>query len=117
MFGAQLNRFLRGRSVPNEFNMPAQTTARGRKALVQRLQAMGLTQKESETAVETILEKMIEGLEKDGKILVSGFGKFEIRQRRPRNSRLPGQELKRIPARRTVHFKAAPEVFKRLKQR
>lgn len=88
---------------------------RGRIALVRRLQEIGLTGKEADVAVETILNSIEDGLEKDGRVVVSGFGRFTIRRRRPRDAKIPGRERQRIPARRAIHFKASPRVFQFLK--
>lgn len=83
----------------------------GRKILVKQLQSAGLTQRESEETVETIWSSIADGIVIDGKVVISGFGSFTAKQRRPRFARLPGQERKKIPARKTVHFKPSPTVL------
>lgn len=85
----------------------------GRKQLVKHLQDIGLTEREAETAVEMLIKSMIEGLVKEGKVIVSGFGSFHVRTHKPRTSRLPNQEPRRLPARKAVRFKASPDVFKK----
>ena len=87
---------------------------RGRKAVIRRLKSFGLTEREADETARTLIENIIEGLEKEGKVMISGFGRFAVRRRPPRNSKLPGQEEKRIPSRRTIHFKASPNVFRDL---
>lgn len=83
----------------------------GRKSLIRRLQNLGLTQREAETAIETLLQNISDGLEKDGKVMISDFGRFEVRHYLPRAAKLPGQPLKRLPARRTVRFKPSRNLF------
>lgn len=85
---------------------------RGKQALIGRLKTFGLTERESDETARLLIEQIIEGLEKNGKVMISGFGRFDVRQRRPRNSKLPGREEKRVPARRTIRFKASPNVFR-----
>lgn len=84
----------------------------GRRQLAKRLHHLGLTEREAETAIETLIKSMVEGLAKDGKIIVSGFGSFNVRTHKPRTSRLPHQEPRRLPARKAVRFKASTDVFK-----
>ena len=87
---------------------------RGRKAIIRRLRQIGLTEHEADEATGTLIEGICAGLEKDGKVMVSGFGKFSVRRRPPRNARMPGQEPLQVPARLTVKFKAGPKVFQKL---
>lgn len=86
----------------------------GRTSIVRRLKAMGLTQREADDAAETLIDGIIRGLEKYGKVLISGFGRFVVHQRKPRSARLPGRERQKIPARRAVRFKASPKLFQHM---
>jgi nucleoid DNA-binding protein len=83
-------------------------------SIVRRLKSMGLTQREAEEADETLINGIIRGLEKDGKVLISGFGRFVVRRRRPGSVRLPGRERQKIPARMAVRFKASPKLFQHM---
>lgn len=65
-----------------------------------------LTQKESAEAVETILRISKDSLIGGSDLLLSGFGKFNVRDKRPRKGRNPqtGEKLT-LEARRVVTFK------------
>ncbi len=67
---------------------------------------VGFSKKESSEIVEIVFETIKTTLEKGEKIKVSGFGKFEVRQKNTRRGRNPqtGSELQ-IPARRVLSFK------------
>ena len=67
-----------------------------------------LTKKESAAAVDALLDGIVEGLVKDGKVQLIGFGTFEVRSRKARtgrNPRKPGEVIK-IPASKAPVFKA-----------
>jgi integration host factor subunit alpha len=66
----------------------------------------GYTKAQSREAVETLLKIMKSSLENGENILLSGFGKFSVKDKRPRKGRNPqtGEEL-RLDARRVVTFK------------
>ena len=59
-------------------------------------------------AVETLLELMKSNLENGDNLLLSGFGKFSVKEKRPRKGRNPqtGKELI-LDARRVVTFNAS----------
>mgnify|MGYP001556647716 CR=1 FL=1 len=65
-----------------------------------------LTQKEAAEAVETILRISKESLINGSDLLLSGFGKFNVRDKRPRRGRNPqtGEELT-LDARIVVTFR------------
>jgi integration host factor subunit alpha len=65
-----------------------------------------LTQKEAVEAVETILRISKDSLISGSDLLLSGFGKFNVRDKSPRRGRNPqtGEELT-LEARRVVTFK------------
>ncbi len=68
--------------------------------------ANDMNRKQAIEAVETILEIMKSNLEKGDDVMLSGFGKFKVRDKRPRKGRNPktGEEIK-IDARKVVTFK------------
>ena len=69
-------------------------------------QRVGFSKKESSELVELVFETMKRTLERGEKIKISGFGKFEVRQKNPRRGRNPqtGTEIE-ISARRVLSFK------------
>ncbi len=68
----------------------------------------GGTKKEAEAAVTAVLKSIADGIKKDGKVQVIGFGTFEVRERPARDGRNPktGEPLK-IKASKNVGFKAS----------
>ncbi len=73
---------------------------------------VGVTKKEAADYVEAVFETMKETLEEGEDIKVSGFGKFEVREKGERVGRNPrtGVEIM-IPERRVLRFKVS-QVFK-----
>lgn len=71
----------------------------------------GLTKKDSEAAVNALLESVKENLAKGAKITLTGFGTFEVRERSERMGRNPktGEPLK-IAASKAPAFKAGKEL-------
>jgi integration host factor subunit alpha len=69
-------------------------------------QRVGFSKKESSELVELVFETMKKTLERGEKIKISGFGKFEVREKKPRRGRNPqtGTEIE-ISARRVLSFK------------
>lgn len=56
--------------------------------------------------VECFIETMKEGLEKSGKLMISGFGSFEVKSKPPRRGRNPQtNESIILRARKVVKFK------------
>jgi integration host factor subunit alpha len=70
---------------------------------------IGLSKEESARIVELVLEIIKEELETGGKIKISGFGNFVVRQKRSRRGRNPqtGEEIE-ISARKVLTFKSSP---------
>ena len=67
---------------------------------------VGFSKKESLDLVERVLDTIKNTLESGEQVKISGFGKFEVRQKRPRRGRNPktGEEI-RIPALRVLRFR------------
>ena len=65
-----------------------------------------ITKTKADTVVSATLESIIEGLAGDGKVVLPGFGSFEIRTRSERMGRNPrtGDKMK-ISAKRAPAFK------------
>jgi integration host factor subunit alpha len=67
-----------------------------------------LTKRESTFAVESVFEKIKGTLESGEDVLISGFGKFTIKEKKERKGRNPetGDDMK-LRARRVVTFKCS----------
>ena len=65
-----------------------------------------ITKKEADAVVNATLDAIIEGLVKEGKVIIPGFGSFEVRNKTAREGRNPrtGEKVK-IAAKRAPAFK------------
>jgi integration host factor subunit alpha len=77
--------------------------------LITRLQAqVGLDKQESRQIVERLLGIMKDNLAQGGELLISGFGKFSVRQKNARQRRNPQtKESLVLAARKVLVFKAS----------
>ena len=67
-----------------------------------------ITKKDAEKAINAIFTGILQGLVTDGKVLISGFGIFEIKDTKARKGVNPAtQEKIDIPASRRVTFRAS----------
>ena len=83
-----------------------------KKELIEAVYAKGdITKKEAEFAVNAVLDSIIEGLKTEGKVIIPGFGSFEVRSKTAREGRNPrtGEKIK-IAAKRTPAFKPGKEM-------
>lgn len=71
-------------------------------------QSNGYPHKKAKDIVETLLELMKRSLESGDDVLISGFGKFEVKQKRERRGRNPytGTDMMLKP-RKVVTFKCS----------
>ena len=69
----------------------------------------GLSRRESKVLVDNFFEHIKKSLESGDDVLISGFGKFIVREKAPRRGRNPatGGDLT-LDARRVVTFKCSP---------
>jgi len=76
--------------------------------IVLQVQEIGYTQEKSIEMVEALLEIIKSGLENGEDVLVSGFGKFAVKDKAPRWGRNPstGEDMY-LDARRVVAFKCS----------
>jgi len=76
--------------------------------IVRQVQEIGYTLDKSGEIVESLLEIIKSGLENGEDVLVSGFGKFAIKDKAPRRGRNPatGEDLL-LDARKVVAFKCS----------
>ena len=76
---------------------------------------IGLTRNETSEIVETLMELMKSSLESGDDVLISGFGKFCVRNKRKRRGRNPatGDDLI-LDARRVVTFQCSNVLRKKI---
>ena len=65
------------------------------------------SKKVAEATLESLLEAITQGLKKNGKVTLTGFGTFKVSKRKARNGRNPrtGETIK-IKARKVAQFTA-----------
>ncbi len=69
---------------------------------------VGHTRKQSSKMLDSLLELIKQSLENGEDVLISGFGKFSVKEKRERTGRNPQSgELITLPARRVVTFKCS----------
>ena len=83
--------------------------------IVNKVKGLGFSNKQSAQIFETLLEIIKRSLENNEDVLVSGFGKFCIKEKAPRRGRNPstGDDLM-IEARRIVTFKPSGKLRDRI---
>jgi len=86
--------------------------------MVSRLQTqLGLTKQESRQAVERLFEVMKDTLANGEDLLISGYGKFLVRQKNARLGRNPQtKEALMLGPRRVLVFKASGVLRKRINE-
>lgn len=68
---------------------------------------LDVTRKDAENAVDTVFKMITDALAEGDKVVISGFGTFEVRERVAREGRNPRTgEIVKIEAQRTPAFKA-----------
>jgi len=74
--------------------------------LVDMIQGEFESKAKAERAVNSVIEAIKDGIKKDGKVQLVGFGTFTVKKRKPRTGRNPqtGEQIK-IKASKTVGFK------------
>jgi integration host factor subunit alpha len=70
---------------------------------------VGLSKHQSKALVDNVFELIKESLESGDDVLISGFGKFTVREKAPRRGRSPatGGDIT-LDARRVVTFRGSP---------
>ncbi len=76
---------------------------------------LGLNKREAKEMVELFFEEIKSSLERGEQVKISGFGKFELRDKKSRPGRNPktGEEIP-ITARRVVTFRAGQKLKARV---
>ena len=72
------------------------------------IEGIGFSRKQSQLVVAELLEAIKKGLEKGDDVLVSGFGKFRVREKDERRGRNPitGEDVN-LKARKVVTFRCS----------
>jgi len=83
--------------------------------IVAKVHDLGFTKKKSVDIIETLLETIKSTLEKSDDDLISGFGKFCVKQKNQRRGRNPatGADLI-LKARKVVTFKCSGKLRKKI---
>ena len=85
--------------------------------IVEKVHGVGFTKKMALDAVESLLEIIKRTLEAEEDVLVSGFGKFCVKEKRPRRGRNPatGSDMT-LWGRRVVTFKCSGKLRNRINE-
>ena len=71
----------------------------------------GLTRKQVEIVVNTVLEGIKDALSREDKVEIRGFGSFRVRHRRAKEGRNPKTgETVQVPPKKVPFFKAGKEM-------
>ena len=83
--------------------------------IVEKVHEVGFTKKAAVDAVESLLEIIKQTLESEDDVLVSGFGKFCVKEKRPRRGRNPatGADMD-LWGRRVVTFKCSGKLREKI---
>ncbi len=83
--------------------------------IVEKIYGLGFTKKEAIDIIETLLEIIKSTLEKKDDVLISGFGKFCVKNKTQRKGRNPatGDDLM-LRARKVVTFKCSGKLRKKI---
>ncbi len=81
------------------------------KLVEQVAEKIGLTKKQTELVVNTVLGSITNALSKGNKVELRGFGSFRVRHRKPREGRNPKSgEKVQVPSKLVPFFKAGKEL-------
>lgn len=83
-------------------------------AVARKLRSEGISRAAAERQVNAMLEALVEGLQDDGGVTISGFGRFTLARRAPRPGRNPktGESIPIEPA-PVIRFKASRLLLER----
>ncbi|MCF8094479.1 MAG: integration host factor subunit alpha [Desulfobacteraceae bacterium] len=83
--------------------------------IIEQITELGFSKKESVELFKTLLEIIKNSLESGEDVLVSGFGKFQVKDKSPRRARNPAtNDDMFLDARRVVTFKCSGKLRERL---
>ncbi|CAB5085921.1 Integration host factor alpha subunit [Olavius algarvensis associated proteobacterium Delta 3] len=85
--------------------------------IITRIHDLGFTKKKSVEAIESLLHNIKRNLAQGDEVLISGFGKFCIKQKKPRRGRNPatGNDLL-LRERTVVTFKCSGKLRDKINQ-
>jgi len=87
-----------------------------RREIVKALMRLGLTQTQAGGAVDGFFEGILKALKEEKKVLLTGFGSWEWRNRRSRLARNPKTgKVVELGDRKALVFKPSPMLKKKLK--
>jgi integration host factor subunit alpha len=79
---------------------------------------MKLDRKKATESVEKLIDIIKSGLASDGEVLISGFGKFYVNQKKARKGRNPAtNDDLMLPARKVVVFKCSGKLRDRINKK
>ncbi len=83
--------------------------------IVARIHELGVTKKKSVETVESLLDIIKKSLQNDEDVLISGFGKFCVKQKKERRGRNPatGSDLT-LRGRKVVTFKCSGKLREKI---
>jgi integration host factor subunit alpha len=86
--------------------------------IINKVNEIGFTKKKSVEVIESLLETIKDSLSNGEDVLVSGFGKFCVKKKRPRRGRNPatGQDLM-LRERKVVTFKCSGKLRDKINNR
>ena len=71
----------------------------------------GFTKKQIEQALETFINSIKDGLERDDKVEIRSFGNFKVRERSARKARNPRTgKMVEVPPKKVPYFKVGKEL-------
>ena len=83
--------------------------------IIEQITELGFSKKESAELFKSLLEIIKSSLENGEDVLVSGFGKFQVKDKAPRRGRNPAtNDDMFLDARRVVTFKCSGKLKRRL---
>lgn len=86
-----------------------------KKEIIDQIIELGFSEKQSAELFKTLLELIKRSLENGEDVLISGFGKFQVKDKAPRRGRNPGTgEDMLLDARRVVTFKCSGKLRDRV---
>jgi len=85
--------------------------------IVEKVHKINFTKKVASDAVESLLEIMKRTLEDEEDVLISGFGKFCVKEKAPRRGRNPstGEDME-LWGRRVVTFRCSGKLRERINE-
>jgi integration host factor subunit alpha len=83
--------------------------------IVTKVHEIGFTKKATVDIVESLIEIIKQTLEAEEDVLISGFGKFRVKEKAERKGRNPSTgEDQTLPARKVVTFKCSGKLRERI---